>query len=208
MDVTDLTFQTEVLDRSFEVPVVIDLWATWCGPCRTLSPVLERLVAATQGKVVIAKVDVDANPAVAQAFKVQSIPAVYAMSNGQVVDGFVGALPEPQVRAFIERLAPGALNGDGVVGDGTQTEPGVSPLLEGVAATAPEAPTGAGADGEGEFVPNPELPSDLEAQLDALLERVKGDDEARKRFLDLLDLMGPADPRTAPYRRALSTRLF
>ncbi len=201
MNVTDLTFQTEVLDRSFEVPVVIDLWAAWCGPCKTLGPVIERLVGATQGKVALAKVDVDANPAVAEAFKVQSIPAVYAMSNGQVVDGFVGALPEPQVRAFIERLAPGALDGDGAV-EGAQADPGVSPLLEGVTSV------GAEAEDEGEFVPNPDLPPDLESQLDALLERVKGDDEARARFLELLELMGPADPRTAPYRRALSTRLF
>src|SRR3954465_8450439 len=94
VDVTDATFETEVLERSKSVTVVVDLWAEWCGPCRTLGPILEKVVDATEGKVVLAKVDTDANPGVAQAFRVQSIPAVYALRDGAVVDGFVGALPE------------------------------------------------------------------------------------------------------------------
>ena len=86
IDVTDETFETEVLDRSKAVPVVIDLWAEWCGPCKTLGPILEKVVAATNGKVVLAKVDIESNPALHQAFKVQSIPAVYAMKDGAVVE--------------------------------------------------------------------------------------------------------------------------
>src|SRR4051812_9405902 len=106
MDVTDSTFQTAVLERSDTVPVVVDLWAEWCGPCRTLGPIIEKVVAETDGKVALVKVDVDSNPAISQAFRVQSIPAVYALRDGQVVDGFVGAYPEAEVRRFVEGLLP------------------------------------------------------------------------------------------------------
>ena len=94
VDVTDATFQTEVLDRSASHPVVVDLWAPWCGPCRTIGPILERVTDATDGEVVLVKVNVDENPGISKAFQVQSIPAVYALRNGEVVDGFVGAQPE------------------------------------------------------------------------------------------------------------------
>ncbi|MEZ5169036.1 MAG: thioredoxin, partial [Acidimicrobiales bacterium] len=108
IDVTDATFESAVVQRSMTVPVVIDLWAEWCGPCKQLGPILEKVIGATDGKVVLAKVDVDANPAVSQAFKVQSIPAVYAMKDGQIVDGFMGAQPEAQVKEFVDRLLPTA----------------------------------------------------------------------------------------------------
>jgi putative thioredoxin len=104
IDVTEESFQADVLERSLEVPVVVDLWATWCGPCKQLSPVLERLAAAGNGAWVLAKVDVDANPRIAQAFGVQSIPMVVAVVGGQPVDAFNGALPEPQVRQWIAAL--------------------------------------------------------------------------------------------------------
>src|SRR4051794_10283104 len=100
VDVTDADFQTEVMDKSKTVPVVVDLWAEWCGPCRTLGPIIEKVVAETGGQVALVKVDVDSNPAISQAFRVQSIPAVYALRDGQVVDGFVGAYPEAEVRRF------------------------------------------------------------------------------------------------------------
>ncbi|MGE3284966.1 MAG: tetratricopeptide repeat protein [Pseudonocardia sp.] len=104
VDVTEQTFQTEVLERSLQVPVVVDLWATWCGPCKQLSPVLERLAAAGNGAWILAKIDVDANPRISQAFGVQSIPMVVAVVGGQPVDAFNGAMPEPQVREWIDRL--------------------------------------------------------------------------------------------------------
>ena len=104
VEVTEATFQTEVIDRSLQVLVVVDLWATWCGPCKQLSPVLERLAEAGNGAWVLATVDVDANPRIAQLFGVQSIPTVVAIAGGQPVDAFAGALPEPQVRQWIDSL--------------------------------------------------------------------------------------------------------
>src|SRR4051794_11131284 len=101
MDVTDATFEAAVLERSTTVPVVVDLWAEWCGPCRTLGPILEKVIAETDGVVELAKVDIDNNPQVAGAFKVQSIPAVFAVRDKQVVDNFIGALPEAAVREFV-----------------------------------------------------------------------------------------------------------
>ncbi|HEX7442626.1 MAG TPA: thioredoxin, partial [Acidimicrobiales bacterium] len=106
IDVTDQTFETEVLARSAEVAVVVDLWAPWCGPCKTLGPILEKVIGATDGQVVLTKVNVDENPQTSAAFKVQSIPAVYALKAGQVVDGFVGAQGEREVQAFVDRLRP------------------------------------------------------------------------------------------------------
>jgi putative thioredoxin len=106
MDVTDSTFESAVVERSRTVPVVVDFWAEWCGPCRQLGPVIERAVAERDGKVELAKIDVDANPGVSRAFGIQSIPAVKAFRDGRVVAEFVGAQPPAAVNSFLDSLLP------------------------------------------------------------------------------------------------------
>jgi putative thioredoxin len=105
VDATDASFMADVIDASRQQPVIVDFWAPWCGPCRQLTPVLEKVVAASKGAVKLVKVNIDENPGVAGQLRVQSIPAVFAFDNGQPVDAFQGALPESQVKAFIDRLA-------------------------------------------------------------------------------------------------------
>lgn len=106
VETTDATFETDVVERSRDVPVLVDFWAEWCGPCRMLSPVLENLATEYAGKFVLAKANTEAAPAVAAEFRVRSIPAVFAVREGRVVDSFVGALPEPSIRSWIDRLLP------------------------------------------------------------------------------------------------------
>jgi putative thioredoxin len=126
IEVSDATFVAEVVDRSSTVPVVIDFWATWCEPCKQLSPVLERLAAEFGGRFLLATIDVDANPQVSQAFQIQSIPSVFAVVKGQPIPLFQGAQPEAQVRAVLtELLRVAAANGvDGVVPVSEPTENG------------------------------------------------------------------------------------
>ncbi len=237
MDVTDETFQTDVLARSATVPVVVDLWAPWCGPCKTLGPMLEKAVADTGGAVELAKVNVDENPRIAQTFAVQSIPAVFAIHNGQVVDQFIGALPEAQVTAFVQRLAPVPSEADMLAAAGDEDSLRQALELEPDHAAATEAlariliDRGDAAEALALLQRLPETDAsralaaearlleagvdvsgtdreEIEAKLNELLDRVRDDDAARQEFVDLLEAMGAEDPRTNEYRRALAARLF
>lgn len=131
VEVTESTFQAEVVERSMKVPVVVDLWATWCGPCKQLSPTLEKLAGESGGSWVLAKIDVDANPRIAQLFGVQSVPTVIAIAGGQPVEAFQGAQPESQIRQWISSILdalreqmPGIAEAENVV---PQAEPEEEP---------------------------------------------------------------------------------
>jgi putative thioredoxin len=152
IDVTEETFNAQVVERSRTTPVIIDLWADWCEPCKQLSPVLEKLAEEAAGQWILAKVDVEANPRLSQALQVQSIPMVVAVIGGQLVDGFLGALPEPQVRQWLgqvmaaaEQLGvrPGGGQPAGAEGEGDQADGAGMPSGPG----APDGPGGPGGPG-------------------------------------------------------------
>lgn len=239
IDVTDASFDADVVQRSKTVPVVVDLWAEWCHPCRQLGPILEKAVAATNGAVELAKVDIDKNPGVAQAFRVQSIPAVYAMVDGAVADGFLGAQGEAAVSDFVHRLVPPseATEVERLVAAGDEASlraaleiaPDDEPAVTALAGLLIEQ--GASAEAEDLLERVGESPDvrrlkalirlqqassgdsrggrrDVESELAALLPKVKSDDASRQRFIDLLELLGPDDPRTASWRKRLSSALF
>jgi putative thioredoxin len=232
IDVTDATFERDVIERSLTTPVIVDLWAPWCGPCRTLGPILEKVTDATNGQVVMVKVNVDENPAISQAFRVQSIPAVYAVAGGQVVDGFVGAQPEHLVEQFVASLLLSPDDDEFTqlleAGDEASLRQALDmqPDSEDVIVALAELLVADGRNDEAlallARIPETDLTrhiaalarvnlppdDDHDATLTALLDRVRGDDEARQQFVDILELMGPNDPRTAQYRRQLASRLY
>ena len=236
IDVTDATFPTEVVERSRTVPVVVDLWAEWCGPCKTLGPILEKVIDETGGKVVLVKVDVDSARQTAEAFQVQSIPAVYALKDGKIVDGFVGAVPEAEVRDFVQRLLPTEADDERTALLAAGDEASLRSLLElehdhpeGVVQLAEllvqQGDEGATTEALALLERIPESAEtrrvaalarvgvqvagdEVTAELDQLLDSVKADDDARQRYLDLLEVLGPDDPRTASYRKTLTSRLF
>jgi putative thioredoxin len=232
IDVTDATFETEVIDRSATTAVVLDLWAPWCEPCKTLGPILEKVVDETAGKVVLVKVDIDQNPGIAQAFRVQSIPMVVGFKDGQAIDAFMGAQGEREVREFVQKLLPtheeAALTALVEAGDeasllaALEIDPGHEDAIVALADLLVDAGRADEALALLSRIPESERTrviaakarvgfapdDDHDATLSALLDQVKTDDDARQQFVDILELMGPHDPRTAAYRRQLTARLF
>lgn len=232
IDVTDETFETEVINRSTTTPVVVYLWSPRSEASATLGAAIEQVVDQTNGAVVLVKVDVDQNPAIAQAFKLQSIPAVYALDKGQVVDGVVGPVGEPEIRELVDRLLPSqeavAVNELIATGDegSLRLALQMDPANEDAIVALSEMLVGRGENDEAltllERIPETDRTrriaakarvdiapdDDHDATLKALLDRVKDDDDARQQFVDILELMGPDDPRTARYRRQLTARLF
>jgi putative thioredoxin len=187
VDVTDATFETEVVERSRELPVVVDFWADWCGPCRALTPVLEQEVDSRNGAVALAKIDVDANPSLSAAYRVQGIPAVKAFKDGRVVSEFVGARSPVAVAAFFdELLAPPAVEG----------------LVEELRARGdlPEMLAALEA-------------GDRARALDAVLAEIGGaTPERRERLREVavavFQDLGQDDPTTVAYRRRLAAALY
>jgi putative thioredoxin len=187
MDVTEATFETDVIERSHERPVVVDFWAAWCGPCRALTPVLEEQIATRDGSVTLAKVDVDANPGLSATFHVQGIPAVKAFKDGRVVSEFVGARSPVAVSSFLdELLAPPRV-------PGLVDELRESGELPEVCAALEE--------------------DDHERALGLILSDIPyASPERRERLreiaLAVFEDLGPEDPVTIAYRRRLATALY
>jgi putative thioredoxin len=170
IDVTEETFNTEVAARSRTTPVIVDLWADWCGPCKQLSPVLEKLANEAAGAWVLARIDVDANPRLAQAFQAQSIPMVVAIVGGQMVDAFLGAMPESQVREWLTQVLA---------------------VADQLGVASPAAAGAADADADGALNPADAMPPAYE-EAQAAMER--GDMDAAAGIIEKALAEDPGDP--------------
>ena len=233
LEVTDNDFEKEVLERSENQPVIVDLWAPWCGPCKSLGPILERVIEETNGAVQLVKVNIDDNPGIAQAFRVQSIPAVFAIHKKDVVSSFVGAQGEDAVRDFVQKVLPNQepteLEKLVEKGDEESLRKALEIETDNVMAVTTLAHLLVARDDKGDkeeavklLERIPETPetrrvlaiarleevSDIESELTVLIEKVKTDETARERFVDLLELLGPEDPRTTEWRQRLTSALF
>ncbi len=213
-------------------PVIVDFWAPWCGPCKTLTPILEKATDATDGQVVLAKVNVDENPGLSQAFGIQSIPTVVIFKGGQPIDAFAGAQPQHVIEQLVRTLLPDptqvrvsellSLGTEESLRDAVALAPGnedaVCSLAEHLVRTGqaeealallarlPETDRVRHIAASARLSMNPV--DNYDDELHALLDRVKNDEDARQEYLDILETMGPDDPRTAKYRKLLTARLF
>ena len=188
-DVTTASFRQDVITESMRQPVLVDFWAPWCGPCKQLGPIIERVVAGAGGKVKLAKMNIDDHPDIAGQLGIQSIPAVIAFQRGQPVDGFVGALPESQIRQFIERIA-------GPLGDPLKA------LMEEAAAAAAEGDAETAAEIYGEILAEDETHAGALAGL-ARLRLEGGDIDGAKAVLDRAQGSPANDPAIVAVRAAI-----
>ncbi len=210
VDVTDETFEQEVIEASKQQPVVVDFWADWCQPCRVIGPVLERLAAEPDAGFKLVKVDVDANQNVSYAFRIQSIPAVKAFVDGQVVDEFVGAIPEQAIVQWLEGIVP-----DGTAGNLEEARKAASRGRFDEARTLL-------AELDGDFAADrlreaigtveaevPEIAEGVpEAGLERLLLAAPQDEHAKDLMLAAFEVLGDDEPATREFRRRLSNALF
>jgi putative thioredoxin len=213
VEATDQTFARDVIDRSHEVPVVVDFWAAWCGPCRQLTPVLEQAVDALGGQVDLVTVDVDANPRTALEYRVQGIPAVKAFRDGRMVDQFTGALPPQAVEAFLRTLLPSEADRLVELGDEESLRKAIALEPGHPAALAALARLELGQD----EAAGPALAAieqgDHERGLSLLLEAVRGAsgeerDRLRKIMVGVFADLGQNHPLALRYRRELATALY
>ncbi len=230
--VTDETFNNDVIVRSETLPVIVDLWAPWCEPCKSLTPILETVVAKTNSAVELVAVNIDENPQIRQTFQVQSIPAVFGISNGEVIDAFVGAKGESEVAAFIEGLLPSpqdeiltSLLEEGSEQSLEEILQAIPDHVEAVTRLAkiyvensrsdealellkrvPESPETRHIAAQARTGDRPQ--TEILERLDELLKIVKSDEAARKEFVDLLDVLGPENSETKTYRQKLSREIY
>ncbi len=231
-EVSDATFATDVIERSKDIPVIVDLWAPWCEPCKALTPIIETAVIATEGKVELVTVNIDENHQIRETFQVQSIPAVYAFKDGAVIDGFMGAQGEEVVTNFVNGLLPSeqekiieALLSEGSEESLTEILTAVPDHNEAIIALAKlyleqerneeaisllnKIPESAESRQLLALARTGDVKSDeIHQRLENLLHKVKEDEEARQEYVDLLDVLGPESLEANSYRRKLASKLF
>ncbi len=231
-EVSDATFATDVIERSKDIPVIVDLWAPWCEPCKALTPIIETAVIATEGKVELVTVNIDENHQIRETFQVQSIPAVYAFKDGAVIDGFMGAQGEEVVTNFVNGLLPSeqekiieALLSEGSEESLTEILTAVPDHNEAIIALAKlyleqerneeaisllnKIPESAESRQLLALARTGDVKSDeIHQRLENLLHKVKEDEEARQEYVDLLDVLGPESLEANNYRRKLASKLF